>query len=198
MQFWVLVGDDTDLLVLLCHYASKDDNDLFLIPEPKQKSILAKQKQWNIKTLVSTLGPESCRNLLFAHAILGCDTTSSVYGLGKGQSLKKLMTDANFRKLAQVFFKPDATKEEIIEAGEEALVVLYKGHAGECLDSLRYRKFCQKLSTGKSFVQPEVLLPTSAAASYHSLRSYHTFSSGKMCHYLQQIGAGKKKAFWFP
>ena len=41
-----------------------------------------------------------------------------------------------FRKLAKSFYKPDAQREEIIAAGEEALVVLYnKGRAGECLDS---------------------------------------------------------------
>ena len=34
----VLVGDDTDLLVLLCHHADTSARDLFLIPQPKQKS----------------------------------------------------------------------------------------------------------------------------------------------------------------
>ena len=31
-----------------------------------------------------------CRNMLFIHAILGCDTTSSVFGIGKGLALKKI------------------------------------------------------------------------------------------------------------
>ena len=34
-------------------------------------------------------------------------------------------------------------------------------------------RFCQKVTTGTSFVQPECLPPTSAAAVYHSLRVYH-------------------------
>ena len=31
----VLVGDDTDLLVLLCYHASEDGYDLYFRPEPK-------------------------------------------------------------------------------------------------------------------------------------------------------------------
>jgi len=31
----VLVGDDTDLLVLLCHHADVNSNDIFFRPEPK-------------------------------------------------------------------------------------------------------------------------------------------------------------------
>ena len=38
----VLVGDDTDLLVLLCHHADTSARDLFLIPQPKQKSTTRK------------------------------------------------------------------------------------------------------------------------------------------------------------
>ena len=34
----VLVGDDTDLLVLLCHHAEMNTNELFFKPEPKQRS----------------------------------------------------------------------------------------------------------------------------------------------------------------
>ena len=38
----VLVGDDADLLVLLCHHADTSARDLFLIPQPKQKSTTRK------------------------------------------------------------------------------------------------------------------------------------------------------------
>ena len=34
----VLVGDDTDLLVLLCRHADSSAHDLFFIPQPKQRS----------------------------------------------------------------------------------------------------------------------------------------------------------------
>ena len=83
------------------------------------------------------------------------------------------MKDAQFQEQAEVFNNKDATKSDIIVAGEKSLVCLYNGRSEESLDSLRYSRFCQKITTGTSFVQPECLPPTSAAAVYHSLRVYH-------------------------
>ena len=167
----VLVGDDTDLLVLLCYHAETSAHELFFIPQPKQRSIT--RKIWNIKETKSALGPETCADILFVHAVLGCDTTSALHGIGKGLALKKILIDAVFREQAQVFSQTDATKADIIAAGEKALVSLYRGRSNESLDSLRYSRFCQKITTGTTFVQPESLPPTTAAASHHSLRVYH-------------------------
>ena len=97
----VLVGDDTDLLVVLCHYVDMSAHDLFFIPQPKPRSNT--RKVWNIKETVSALGPEICTNILFLDAILGCDTTSALHGIGKGQALKKIKMDAVFRDQASVF-----------------------------------------------------------------------------------------------
>ena len=167
----VFVGDDTDLLVLLCHHADTSARDLFLIPQPKQKSTT--RKIWDIKKIKAVLGPETCAYILFVHAILGCDTTSGIHGIGKGSALKKMMKDAQFREQAEVFNNKDVTKSNITVAEEKSLVCLYNGRSEESLDSLRYSRFCQKITTGTSFVQPECLPPTSAAAVYHSLRVYH-------------------------
>ena len=43
------------------------------------------------------------------------------------------------------------------------LVNLYKENPGEVLDSLRYQRFCQKLTTNITHVHPQSLPPTSAA-----------------------------------
>ena len=166
----VLIGDDTDLLVLLCYHADVTANELFFKPEPKQRSNT--RRIWNIKKTKSVLGPDVCANILFVHAVLGCDTTSRVHGIGKGAALAKVRTDMQFRDQATVFNRPDATKDEVIAAGEKSLLCLYKSRSDECLDSLRYSKFCQKVATGATFVQPESLPPTSAAAAYHSQRVY--------------------------
>ena len=40
-----------------------------------------KPKVWNIKAVKEQLGPEICSNILFLHAVLGCDTTSHLYGI---------------------------------------------------------------------------------------------------------------------
>ena len=53
----VLVGDDTDLLVLLCYHAEMDAHDLFFKPEPKQMS--KKRRFWDIKKDPVFAGPVS-------------------------------------------------------------------------------------------------------------------------------------------
>ena len=77
----VLIGDDTELLVLLCYHTNITANELFFKPEPKQRSNT--RRIWNIKKTKSVLGPDVCNNILFVHAVLGCDTTSRVHGIGK-------------------------------------------------------------------------------------------------------------------
>ena len=65
------------------------------------------------------------------HAILGCDTTSGIYGIGKKAALKHASTSAPFKGYAQVFNDPHASKADLIYAGKDALVALYKGSPGE-------------------------------------------------------------------
>ena len=70
----VLVGDDTDLLVLLCYHASKDGCDLYFRPEPKPSA--RGTRVWHMKRVKDQLGRDVCTNLLFLHAITECDTIS--------------------------------------------------------------------------------------------------------------------------
>ena len=168
----VLVGDDTDLLVLLCNQASETVHQIYFRPEPKSNTKKL-PRCWNIKFVQEVFGEQICENLLFAHAILGCDTTSKIFGIGKPTALKKLKSSEYFRKQAAVFRNEKAKKCDIIHAGENALVCLYNGKPGEKLDTLRLEHFYQKVSSCTSFVQPHTLPPTSSSAKYHSLHVYH-------------------------
>ncbi|VDI19138.1 Hypothetical predicted protein [Mytilus galloprovincialis] len=58
--------------------------------------------------------------------VVGCDTTSRLYGIGKKEGLKRLRENAFFRELASVFLKQDATSsDDVIQSGQSALVILY-------------------------------------------------------------------------
>ena len=166
----VLVGDDTDLLILLIYHASLDSCSLFLKPEPKKST--KNPRVWNIHAVKKHLGPGICSHILFLHAILGCDTTSQPHGIGKGNSLKKLRDCDHLRDLAEAFNSPSATAEENSTAGEQVLVTIYNGKPGETLDFVRYKRFCEKMARNTSHIQPQTLPPTSAAAKFHSLRVY--------------------------
>ena len=54
----VLIGEDTDLLILLCYHADPDGEDLFFMGEPKKASISA--KMWNIEKAKFSLGKDVC------------------------------------------------------------------------------------------------------------------------------------------
>ena len=75
----VLIGDDTDLLILLIYHGSLDSRNLFLKPEPKKNT--KNSRVWNIRAVRQHLGPDICCQILFLHAILGCDTTSQPHGI---------------------------------------------------------------------------------------------------------------------
>ena len=83
--------------------------------------------------------------ILFAHAILGCDTTSRVFSMGKGLALKHIRSDRHFITQAEVFLQENATLVDISSAGEAALECLYTGAVGEKLDKLRLLRFHQKV-----------------------------------------------------
>ena len=86
----ILAGEDTDLFVLLFHHC-KSKKKIYLAPEPKKSS---KSRVWDIKQVKSDLGSFLCQYILFAHAISGSDTTSRLFGLGKGTIWKKLKENA--------------------------------------------------------------------------------------------------------
>ena len=111
------------------------------------------------------------KSILFIHAILECDTTSSLYGIGKGLSLKPFMHKEQFKQQAITFSNELSSKEQIVAAGQRALAILYNGKDDD-LDQMRYSMFCDKLVSSKKQVKPEVLPPTSSTEKYHSMRVF--------------------------
>lgn len=174
----VLVGDDTDLLVLLCYHADIHAKDIYFRPEPKSNS--TKCRVWDIKRTKDVLGAKVCQVILFIHAILGCDSTSRVHGLGKAQALKMVTKNNTFYQLAELFCgNINTPQDDIIKAGEDALVCLYNGSKTDDLDSLRYKRYCEKVKKGSKALEAKSLPPTSAAARYHSLRVFLQISEWK-------------------
>ena len=117
-------------------------------------------------------GADICTNILFSHAIEGCDTTSSLFSIGKRGLLLQLKNSPLFRQQAEVFATESNTQEAVTAAGNRALVLLYGGKEDDSLNTLRCFKYLQKLSASKSALEPKRLPPTAAAAQFHSLRTY--------------------------
>ena len=156
----------TGLLVLLLYYVygrNLSSHNIYFHPEPKH-FVGKKSINISIRTAVRNLGVDLWENILFIHALIGCDTTFSLYGLGIGSSLKAFREIAYFREQAYVFRKADDcskfTPESIVSAGGKVLVYLYKGKLTDNLDFLRYTMFCQNTASSKLCIKPEVVLPT--------------------------------------
>ena len=113
----------------------------------------------------------ACKLLSVVHAISGCDTTSQLFEVGKSNALKRLTNDS-FSRQARIFLDENATTDDVIKAGENALLLLYNGNIGEGLNSQRYRRFHEKISSNASAVELHRSPPTSNAAKFHSLRVY--------------------------
>ena len=68
--------------------------------------------------------------------MLGCDTTSRLFRIGKGTILKKFKANVELQKAAEVFDSTLSTSSQIESAGEKVLVVMYGGKNNESLNSL--------------------------------------------------------------
>jgi len=164
-----LIGEDTDLLVLLLHYASPTDGKKLYFRSDKGGPTVV----YDIKVMKQVLGCEICHNILFLHAFTGCDTTSRIFGIGKKSVLQKMIKgDPIFKSCARVFSSPGKDAAEIEESGCKLMVALFNGKPGDNLSAIRYSSLCKKVGAAKSFVTPERLPPTSSATKYHALRSY--------------------------
>ena len=73
---------------------------------------------------------------------------------------------------AKIFNYPNSTAKEIKFAGEKALVNIYNGKSNESLNTLHFRRYCEKLATNTTQVEPRTLPPTSAAAKFHNYRVF--------------------------
>lgn len=101
---------------------------------------------FDILSIAKSIGKETCRILLSAHALTGCDTTSNPFGFRKGKSF----INSSFKEYSVMFLDPESNKEQLTLPGEKAMILFYGGHSNEnALDC----------NSSTSAVQPEDIPP---------------------------------------
>ena len=140
----VVVADDTDILVPLIHHSEHAKHGIRFKPNHKKGGEKV-QRCWNISATRHHLGSIFCSSILFAHAGLGCDTTSRPYGLGKGKAVSKLRSDNFFMMQASVLMSSVSVKEDIVKAWDRGTLALYGGTQNETLADLRLRSSFRRL-----------------------------------------------------
>ena len=88
---------------------------------------------------------------------------------GKAYQLSKKLQEARiFTEAVDVFSKRTATVEEVVSAGERAIVSLYNGNPTDTLDELRFRKFSERVALSTGFLHVHTLPPTACEHSFKS------------------------------
>ena len=136
----VVVGDDTDLLILLQYHFNPDEHQSIYLQ--------TSSKLIGIGILFSSLDPVLSESLLFIHAISGCDTTSRPYGIGKVSAMAKYK---DLHESASVFITPDKGQESVESAGNKALAVLYGCKQGTDLNLERPSKFSERVASSTNY-----------------------------------------------
>ena len=161
-----VMGDDTDLLVMLIHYGIHD--------LPDNSNLVMKSKYYEInimKVCQKEADHPWLKYILFIHAFLGCDTTSHPYRIGKTKLTEKSMH--RYLPHSEVFYKMDSSYEAISSAGEIIGVGLYRCKFIGNLNHLRYKMYSEAISKNTLEVkQIKALCPTSKAFAFHSYRVY--------------------------
>ena len=106
-----MVGEDTDVLVLLIHYVQEERHNLTYTSEAKAIAI----KTTNIMDHQKCqAGPGRLGSQLFA--LSGCDTTSHLHGIGKALAFEKNPSEPDLNICAQTFNSLTSTRQEIEKA----------------------------------------------------------------------------------
>ncbi|GBM21561.1 hypothetical protein AVEN_219717-1 [Araneus ventricosus] len=110
----VVISEDIDLFVILIGIFTFG-HVYFLKPE-KLKIV---EKIFSPHT---ALEKTIADNILFIHAMSGCDTTSALFNYGKMKFVHTLKNNHDLLKVIEIFKKPDITPEAVVDAGNLFLV----------------------------------------------------------------------------
>ena len=131
-----LIGEDTDLLVLLLYYMKPDNTSLFFRSD---KTSTNQIRVYNINKLKLLLGKPLSSHLLFIHAFTGCDTTSRIFVVGKKALFQKFVKgDTHIESCALCITNHGETCDAIEQNGYKANVLLFSGKPTDNLASLRH------------------------------------------------------------
>ena len=160
--------DDTDVLVLLLYYQSRGElsKDVYMHTGHSGKFV-SRERFIPVTKIAEAVGKEFCSVLPAAHAITGCDTTSSIFKLGKRTAYTILLKHEDTLKPLTKFHSPDV--DAGLEAARKLVLLMYeKGMKHKACETLNELRFQMATSTDKSVSS---LPPTDDAFTQHALRA---------------------------
>ena len=140
----IIRADDTDVLVLLLFYSAKG----CLAPEVYMHAghtgkIITRELFIPVHTIEAKLRERFCLCLPALHSLMGCDTTSAIYQIGKRTAYKTLQENEEKSKALSTL--SEMSIKEAVEISRTLLLSMYRKKDRGCktLDELRYKLFSQ-------------------------------------------------------
>jgi hypothetical protein len=169
-----IAADDTDILALLVYHRTVDMADMFLVSDKgNKKNPSQKTKCINVSELQKKLGHDACQQVLVLHALGGCDTTSAIFGHGKGKLMTKLNENKCMRPYIEALQDTNCTYEAVKAAGVKLMIAVYGGQQLEDLTTLRYQTYAKMVASQAGRFSADRLPPTQDAAELHVMRVHH-------------------------
>ncbi|KAJ8334026.1 hypothetical protein SKAU_G00413450 [Synaphobranchus kaupii] len=159
-----VVSDDTDVFVLLLHHYHQAGLDVPLIME-------SPSKERAIVDIKSTLAKHSqiVKNLLPAHAISGCDTVASYYGLGKGCVIKVLKAGYELSAIGNV----DAPFQQVLNQATAFISACYGIKESTDMSHTRLLVWGKKNGKGHMSAPNLAALPLTTEAFIENVKRAH-------------------------
>ncbi|GBN72540.1 hypothetical protein AVEN_37132-1 [Araneus ventricosus] len=138
----VVIGEDIELFVILigiCTFRQR------IFPKTRKRKIAEK-----IISPHTVLEKTITDNILFIHAMSGCDTTSALFNYVKLKFVQTLKNNNDLLKVIVIFKNPDMTLEAVVDVGNRFLVALC-GYPITTSDTPSLNNICYKCYMKSSF-----------------------------------------------
>jgi hypothetical protein len=165
----IIKSPDTDALVLCVHYLSMLQHTQELWFQTGTVSSTKHRRRYiPVHDICSTLSPVFTNILPAAHAVTGCDTTSSLFGIGKRSVFKVLKENpGNFKDLSNL---ADCDGDVSVTAARRLVIKLYDSREKIKAKDENLNKLRTRLATVKSACLAK-LPPCEATFKQHVLRA---------------------------
>ena len=168
----IIHSDDTDVLVLVLHYINKDMlGSCVYMHAGHTTRYINRERYIPIVTISREIGHAMCESLPAAHALTGCDTTSSFAKVGKRTVYNKLVGYSKQNPSALATFSQNDADGDV-ERATQFILHVYGSKEVDCtsMDQLRY------LMATTTDVPAAHLPPTQDAFKQHTMRARYQTS----------------------
>ena len=157
----IISSPDTDVAILCCfHFAALKVTELWF-----HTGVGRQTRYVPIHTAFENLGPVLCKLLPSLHVLSGCDSTSSLYGIGKIKALSALRKNMDALQHLYMFGNSPTSVDPICFRDVKQLLGLFYGESTTDLNHLHYNMFAKKT------LDSTKLPPTDDAAILHKKRA---------------------------